>query len=120
MWHYYGKLSSSAENPWVPYPMKLGENKLETFSSGYGVVFDGDTMHAGAVYNADQCNIDIRSKSIKNGLVYKNDSNYSVKNTKYYNLRLHLEVDTKVASNTGSGFSKKRCDFMKDLIKCTD
>ena len=118
MWHYYGKLLSSVGDPWVPDPMKLGENKLETFPSGCGVAFDGDTMHAGAVYNADQCNIDIRKKSIRNGSVYKNDSNYSAKNTtNYYNVRLHLEVDTNVASNTGSGFSKTRCDFMKRFIK---
>lgn len=118
MWHYYGKLLSAVGTPWVPKSMTLGENKLEIFPSGCGVVFDGDTMHAGAVYSADQCNIDIRTKSIKDKSFCKKDPKYDASNanTKYYNLRLHLEVQTKVRSKTGIAFSKTRCDVMKNII----
>ena len=117
-WLYYGKLLSSVGDPWVPDPMKLGENKLETFPSGCGVVFDGNTMHAGAVYSPDQCNIDIRKKSIQDKSFCKKDPKYdaSTANTNYYNVRLHLEVQTKVRSKTGIAFSKTRCDVMKNFI----
>jgi len=119
MWQYYGKLTSNAGDPWVPDSMKLGENKLEQFPSGCGVVFGGDTMHAGAMYNADQCDKDVCKKAITKGLVCKKDPEYKADTTKsvnYYNLRLHLEVATKKVSKNGSGFSKSRCDFMKNHI----
>jgi len=110
---------TSNGDPWVPDSMELGENKLEQFPSGCGVVFGGDTMHAGAIYNADQCDKDVRFKAINAGLVCKKDPNINAVNTKsvkYYNLRLHLEVVTNKVSKNGSGFSKSRCDFMKEHI----
>jgi hypothetical protein len=131
----------------IPLTMTMapGQNIMVEYTSGHAAVFDQYTMHAGGTYTKDQCNIDIKDGQIlrsKDGVVtctrctrctFNNDSfltnckmcsastilSSSEKNkNKWYNVRLHLEVDTSAdpKSKTGSGFNVSSCYFMQSLI----
>jgi hypothetical protein len=118
--------------------MAPGQNIMVEYPSGHAAVFDQHTMHAGGIYTKDQCNIDIRRDSCKIRKIVKGSTiscprcTYSnsqlnthcelceTKLPEFYNVRLHLEVDTSGTRprqlGNQEGFSASKCTFMHPLI----